>query len=116
MKFYTQYDRPSLDECPLEVHEDEGKVERVGYMETDKLVNTFIMAGERLKMFRGAEFESEKDVPADYSPVNYGSEMDAILAMRDVNARLEAQRAEAMKKAEEEAKKKVEDAKAAEAV
>ena len=52
MKFYTQYDRPSLEECPLEVHEDEGLVERIGYMETEKLVNSFILAGERLKMYR----------------------------------------------------------------
>lgn len=104
MKLFTQYDRPSLDECPLEEHPDEGRVERVGYMETEKLVNNFLLAGERLRMFRGAEFGPDEAIPADYVFSRYDSEMDAILAAREVNRRLEAQAAQAAveKKAEVE--------------
>lgn len=89
MIFYTQYLRPDEAECPLENHPDEGKVERVGYMETEKLVNTFILAGERLKMFRGAEYGPDEEIPLDAPASSFGSEMDAILAIRAVNKRLE---------------------------
>lgn len=107
MTFYTQYDRPPLSECPLEEHVDEGKVERVGYMETDKLVNNFLLAGERLRMFRGAEFGPDEAIPADYVASRYDSEMDAILAAREVNRRLEAQAAEAAVEKKEEVKEEV---------
>nr|QJB21700.1 MAG: hypothetical protein [Microvirus sp.] len=107
MTFYSQYERPPLSECPLEEHIDEGKVERVGYMETEKLVNNFLLAGERLRMFRGAEFGPDEAIPADYVASRYDSEMDAILAAREVNRRLEAQAAEAAKIDEEEKKEDV---------
>lgn len=108
MKFYTQFDRPAEGEIPLEVHEDEGKVERTGYMETEKMVNGFLVAGERLKMFRGAEYAPDEEVPFDAPVARFGSEMDAILAMREVNTRLNKARIEADKAAEEAAKKALE--------
>ena len=65
VRCYSQYDRPSLDECPFEVHEDEGKVERDGYIPTDKLVNQLIEAGNNLQAFREAQFAADEEVPDD---------------------------------------------------
>lgn len=80
MKFYTQYERPAEK---MEEHFDEGLVERVGYMDTEKLVNQFILAGEKLRLFRGAEYADGVEIPDDAEPVGpYADEMDVILALR----------------------------------
>lgn len=81
MTFYTQYERPNP---VFESHPDEGKVERVGYMDTERLVNQFVIAGERLRLFRGAMFADGVVVPDDVVAVGpYANEMDVILALRE---------------------------------
>lgn len=119
-KFYTQYDRPSLEECPMEVHVDEGLVERSGYMETEELVNQLLMAGQNLQAFREAEYADESDIPDDAPGFRQMSDLDAVLEARKVRARIiqknaEAEREmvaraakEAADKAAEEDKKKAE--------
>lgn len=82
MKFYTQYDRPSLDECPLEIHLDEGLVETAGYRTTEELVMQLIQAGENLQAFRMAEYDSEEEIPEDAPANRMMSSLDATLAYR----------------------------------
>lgn len=88
MKFYTQYDRPSVDECPLEVHLDEGLVERSGYMETEVLVNQLLQAGKSLQAFREAEYGPEEEVPDDAPASRMRSSLDLELEARELEAKL----------------------------
>jgi len=81
MQFYSKYRRP---EKKQEVHYDEGLVERTGYLDTEAMVNQFLLAGERLKLFRGAMFDPGETVPDDQEPGPvYASDMDVILALRE---------------------------------
>lgn len=116
MKFYTQYDRPSIEECPFEEHPDEGLVERAGYIETEQLVNQLIQAGQNLQAFREAEYGADEEVPDDAPANRMRSELDAVLDARAVMGRIkdsqDAAKAAALlvknkeeKEAEEEKKK-----------
>lgn len=78
MEFYTQYYRPGIKECPLEEHPDEGKVDRDGYIPTDKLVNQLIEAGNNLQAYRNAEFAAEEEIPDDYMGDRPISTLDAL--------------------------------------
>jgi len=92
MKFYTQFERPSLDECPYEAHPDEGKVETAGYIPTEIMINRFLEAGERLAVSNaGYEFADGKDVPEDYKPLPLIGNLDAMYLDKMVSARLQAQ-------------------------
>lgn len=98
--FYTHYIRPTLEECPYEIHEDEGKVETAGYISTEKMVKRLIDAGARLAVAnQGYEFEDVKSIPEDYTPLCALNDLDAMRLEKIVSQRLEAQ-AEAIKAAE----------------
>lgn len=105
---FTQFDRPGLDICPLEEHPDEEKVDRTGYIDTEKLVHQFELAGERLAIYRMADDE-DLDIEMN-SEIVYKNDLDA---MREYKEELAAYKnsviAERIKK-EEEDKKKIEDA------
>lgn len=105
MVFYTQYVRP--EKKYMETHIDEGKVERLGYMETADIVNQFMMAGESLRMFRGGEYGPDEEIPIDAPAMRYMDEQDAILAMREHNRGVEARIARANAEAEALAKEQL---------
>lgn len=63
MKRYTDYAEELQGK--LEEHQDEGLVERDGYLDTETQVRILIEAGERLDAYRKAEYPSEKEVPDD---------------------------------------------------
>lgn len=84
MKFYTQYERPSIEECPLEEHPDEGLVERAGYMETEQLVTQLIQAGSNLQAFREAEYGPDEEIPDDAPALRMPDKLDTILGARAI--------------------------------
>jgi len=90
---YTHYLRPTYDECPLEIHPDEGKVETAGYVSTEIMVNRLIDAGERLSIAGQYEFPDGKVVPDDYQPFPQINNLDALYLQKVVAARLEEQEA-----------------------
>lgn len=93
MKFYTQYRRPDEKICPLEFHEDEGIVERAGYMSTEQMVTQLLNAGANLQVFREAEFANDEEIPDDAPAARYAMDrLDAQLALREVNERIRADR------------------------
>lgn len=85
---YTQYMRPSEEECPFEVHLDEGKVERSGYVSTEVMVKRLIEAGERLVSFREAEFPDGQEVPDDYEALGELNVLDALQRQKQVSQRI----------------------------
>jgi hypothetical protein len=107
---YTQFVRPSLEECPFEHHPDEGKVERDGYVPTEAMVEQLIMAGESLRMFRGAEFGPTEEVPDDWAGDRPINTLDAMQADKALAAKVAWEKSERERLAKE---KKVADEKAA---
>lgn len=80
-KFYTAYDRPTIEECPLEVHvvkEGEFGVEADGYMTVEQMVNELLDAGERLIQFRNYEYPAGVEVPDDAPASRPMTRVDAI--------------------------------------
>lgn len=96
MKIFSQYRRPLAYK---EVHLDEGKVERAGYVPTSIMVARLIDAGQRLIAFREAEFPADTAVPDDYEPLPVMGNLDALRLDRQVKARLLEQRDEGRRKA-----------------
>ena len=93
MRFYTAYDRPDEDICPREYHEDEGIVERAGYMSTEQMVNQLLLAGQNLQIFREAEFANGEEIPDDSPAAKYMVDrLDAQLEMRAVAERIRVAR------------------------
>lgn len=109
-KFFTQFERPTEEECPLE-YCPESMTETAGYIPTDRLIQSFQEAGLRLEIARDFDWPNAESVPDDYAPATFASRLDALALDADVRQRLEAFAAQRRAEAE----RKLAEAKASEA-
>lgn len=95
-EIYTAWKRP-VDN--FEVHNDEGIVERDGFLTIEQQVDRLMEAGARLAAFRLAEFRSDSEIPDEIEGSVFRNRIDLEYEAKVIRDNKERKKAE-MKKEE----------------